>query len=568
VFGGALISAFMPLVTTIVALGIGASAIGLLSRLFDVANVSTNLAILIGLGVGVDYGLFMVSRHRSGVKSGMSFEDAIAKSAATSGRTVLFAGATVCIALLGQLALGVTYLYGVSISAALTVALTMAASLTFLPAMLGFIGEKTLSRRERTTLAAGPAVAASVDSSSFWLRWGGIVQAHKRVVSLGALCLVVACALPIVGLRLGTSDANSDPSGTTTHQAYEAVTNGFGPGYNGPLELTGQVSSASDVTAFDHYLTRVSHETGVASISPAVRSPNRRAILATVYPTTSPQSKATVSLVNRLRGQIPAVEQGTDLAVHVGGVTATNIDFAHVLTQKLPIFIALVVVLAFILLMAVFRSILIPLVASCMNLLSIGAALGALNAVFNWGWGKSILGLSGTGPISPFLPVLMFSVLFGLSMDYEVFLVSRVQEEWHHLIRSEKSGVGDRRARLNHEAILSGQGKSGRIIAAAAGIMICVFGSFLLDESVILKEFGFGLAFSVLVDAFVIRSLLVPAIMHLIGPANWAMPDWLDRVLPNLAVDLPESTSAPDEPDGPALPSGSSGASRPQTVHS
>jgi RND superfamily putative drug exporter len=543
IFGGAILASLMPLLTAIVALAIGSSAIGLLSRLMSVANVSTNLAILIGLGVGVDYGLFIISRHRSGVKSGLSFEDAVAQAAKTSGRTVLFAGATVCIALLGQLLLGVSYLYGVSISAALTVALTMAASLTFLPAMLGFLGSKTLSRRERVALAVG--VDSTSDVSAFWHRWASLVQARKAIVALGALALVVAVALPILGLRLGSSDASTDVSGSTTHQAYGAITKGFGPGYNGPLEVAGEVHSTVDHQAFDRLLTVIAHEKGVASVTSAVTSPNGKAVLATVYPTTSPQAKQTVNLVNRIRDVIPPTEKGSTLTAHVGGVTATNIDFAHVLTDKLPIFIAVVVLLAFVLLMAVFRSLLIPLVASCMNLLSIGAALGALNAVFNWGWGKSILGLSGTGPISPFLPVLMFSVLFGLSMDYEVYLVSRIQEEWHHLIRREPAGtafLAGRTARLNHRAILTGQSKSGRIIVGAATIMICVFGSFLLDNSIILKEFGFGLAFSVLIDAFVIRSLLVPAIMHLIGPSNWSMPAWIDRILPNLSVDAEEPT--------------------------
>jgi RND superfamily putative drug exporter len=545
VFGGAVLASLMPLLTAIVALAIGSSAIGLLSRVMSVADVSTNLAILIGLGVGVDYGLFIISRHRTGVKAGMSYEDSVAQAARTSGRTVLFAGATVCIALLGQLLLGVSYLYGVSISAALTVALTMAASLTFLPAMLGFLGEKTLSRRERRVQA--DTVDPTSDLSAFWQRWAGVIEARKAVVALGALALVLAVALPVFGLRLGSSDASTDTSGSTTHQAYEAISTGFGAGYNGPLEIAGEVHSAADHRAFQQLLTVVAREKGVASVTPAVTSPNGKAVLATVYPTTSPQATQTLSLVNRVRDDaIPPAEQGTTLGAHVGGVTATNIDFAHVLTDKLPIFIAVVVLLAFILLMAVFRSLLIPLVASCMNLLSIGAALGALNAVFNWGWGKSLLGLSGTGPISPFLPVLMFSVLFGLSMDYEVYLVSRIQEEWHHLIRCEASGTAavGRSARLNHRAIFTGQAKSGRIIVGAATIMVCVFGSFLLDDSVILKEFGFGLAFSVLIDAFVIRSLLVPAIMHLIGPSNWSMPAWLDRILPNLSVDVEEPSPA------------------------
>jgi RND superfamily putative drug exporter len=277
-------------------------------------------------------------------------------------------------------------------------------------------------------------------------------------------------------------------------------------------------------------------------------------MLATLYPATSPQASQTVSLVDNLRGNlIPRAEHGTSLVVHVGGVTATNIDFSHVLTDKLPVFIAVVVLLAFVLLMVVFRSLLIPLVAAVMNLLSVGAALGALNAVFNWGWGSSILGLSGTGPIDAFIPVLLFSVLFGLSMDYEVYLVSRIQEEWHRLHHTEASklaALSGRPARRNHQAVTTGQAKSGRIIAAAASIMILVFGSFLLGGQRVLQEFGFGLGFAVLVDALVIRGLLVPALMHLIGPANWALPGWLDRILPRVAVEAGEQAPAAGPEDG------------------
>jgi len=359
-----------------------------------------------------------------------------------------------------------------------------------------------------------------------------------------------------LGLRLGTSDASTDPPGWTTHQAYAALAQGFGPGFNGPLELAAHVGSPADVTAFGQLLA-AARTPGVAAVTPALTAPNGKVVLATLYPTTSPQASQTINLVNNLRNDlIPQAAHGTGLVVHVGGVTATNIDFSHVLTSKLPLFITVVVLLAFLLLMAVFRSLLIPLVASVMNLLSVGAALGALNAVFNWGWGSSLLRLSGTGPVDAFIPVLLFSVLFGLSMDYEVYLVSRIQEEWHHLHHTHTSALAalnGRASRRNHQAVTIGQAKSGRIIAAAAGIMILVFGSFLLGGSRILQEFGFGLGFSVLVDALLIRSLLVPAIMHLIGPANWALPGWLDRILPRLAIEAGEPAPATD-PDAEMNP--------------
>ena len=536
VFGGALLASLMPLVTAGLALVIGISLVGLLSHAVGISSVSTELAVLIGLGVGVDYGLFLISRHRRAVKDGLSYEDAAAQAVRTSGRTVLLAGLTVVIALLGQFALGVTFLYGLSISSAIAVALTMATSLTFLPAMLGFLGPRVLSRRERAALASGRTPKA--EGSGFWFRWARLVEARRVLVALGSLAVVAAIALPIFGLRLGSSDASTDPPGWTTHQAYTALAQGFGPGFSGPLEVVASVRTPADVTAFDRLLAATADTSGVASVTPAVTSPNGKVVLATVYPTTSPQAEQTTDLVNHLRADlIPQAEHGTSLAVHVGGVTATNIDFSHVLTDKLPLFIIVVVVLAFVLLMAVFRSLLIPLVASVMNLLSVGAAFGALNAVFNWGWGSSLIGLSGTGPVDAFIPVLMFSVLFGLSMDYEVYLLSRIQEEWL-------------RQRDNHLAVTIGQAKSGAIIAAAAGIMIVVFGSFMLGDYRILQEFGFGLGFSVLVDALLIRSLLVPALMHLIGPANWALPRWLDRVLPDLAIEAGEAGEAGEQIPG------------------
>jgi RND superfamily putative drug exporter len=546
VFGGALLSSLMPLLTAGLALVIATSLIGLLSHAFDIASVSSELAVLIGLGVGVDYGLFIISRHRSAVKAGLSYSDAAAQAVRTSGRTVLLAGLTVCIALLGQFALGVSFLYGPSVGAASAVALTMAASLTFLPAMLGFLGPRVLSRRERAALvASGPS---STDARGFWLRWAEVIQARKVLVAVGALAVVVVIALPILGLRLGSSDAGTDPAGSTTRQAYTALAQGFGSGFNGPLELVAQVGSPAGASAFSQFLDTAARTPGVVSVTPAQTSPDGKVMLATLYPATSPQSSQTISLVDNLRDNlIPRAEHGTSLAVHVGGVTATNIDFSHVLTSKLPLFVAVVVLLAFLLLMTVFRSLLIPLTASVMNLLSVGAALGALNAVFNWGWGSSLLRLSGTGPIDAFVPVLLFSVLFGLSMDYEVYLVSRVQEEWHHLHHTQElelAALAGRAARRNHLAVTTGQAKSGEIIAAAASIMILVFGSFLLGGQRVLQEFGFGLGFAVLIDALVIRSLLVPAIMHLTGPANWALPGWLGRILPRLAIEAGDDTPA------------------------
>lgn len=532
---GALFAAFLPLITALVAIGIGYDVTGLLSHAFAVASFATILGVLIGLGVGVDYALFIVTRHRTGLEGGRSTEDAAANAVNTAGRAVFFAGITVCIALLGQFALGVTFLYGVAVSAAITVALTMLSSLTLLPALLGFFGMKVLSRRQRAALAASGPIAE--EATGFWRRWAEAIRRHPVLPALAALAVVVVIALPVFTLRLGLDDAGSDPSTTTTHQAYELLAKGFGPGFNGPLELVGQLRSRTDLPAFAAVVAKVSKEPGVVSATPAVLSPSGTLAIASVYPSTSPEAAQTTVLLHKLRNQvIPAAQAGTGVTVLVGGVTATQNDFAHVLSSKLPLFIAVVVVLAFLLLMAVFRSLLIPIVASIMNLLSVAAALGIMNAVFEWGWGTSLLGIAGDNPVEVFIPVLLFSILFGLSMDYEVFLVSRINEEW--LL-----------TRDNGDAVMLGQAETGRVITAAASIMILVFASFLLGGSIIIQQFGIGLAGAIIVDAFIVRTVLVPALMHLIGRANWWLPGWLDRILPRLNVEAPGAAAAkPGQP--------------------
>ena len=550
VFGGAVWASVMPLVTAALALVIAGSAIDLLTHAMDVPSVASDLAVLIGLGVGVDYGLFIISRHRTAIKSGSSYEDAVAQAVNTSGRTVLFAGATVCVALLGQFALGVSFLYGLSLASAVAVALTMATSLTFLPAMLGFLGPRVLARHDRRALAAHEPFPS--EATGFWMRWARIIEHRPWLAGAGALALVLAIAFPLTGLRLGSSDASTDPSNYTTHQAYTTLARGFGPGFNGPMELVAEADSASAQARFTAFLHAAAHTPGVASVTAPLRSPDQRVLLATLYPTTSPQAAQTATLVNQLRNRlVPSYEQGGSLRIHVGGETATDIDFSHALTDKLPLFIAVVVLLAFVLLVAVFRSLLIPLVASIMNLLSVGAALGALNAAFNWGWLVNLLGLPGKSPIDAFIPVLLFSVLFGLSTDYEVYLVSRIREEWERE-RTDPADLTGPKLR-NHHAILIGQAESGRIVVGAATIMILVFGSFLLNGDRILEEFGFGLGFAVLIDALVIRSVLVPSIMHLVGPRNWSLPRWLDRAVPNLSIESASNT--PAAADQTALPS-------------
>ncbi|HEX3615143.1 MAG TPA: MMPL family transporter [Solirubrobacteraceae bacterium] len=531
---GSLLAALLPLLTAGLALGVGVSVIGLLSNVITMASFSSQLSILIGLGVGVDYALFIVTRHRQGLQQGKTVEEAIVDALDTSGRAVLFAGITVCIALLGMFALGVSFLYGVAIAAAVVVSFTVLAALTLLPAMLGFMGTRVLGRRGRRKLADGQRAVSH--GGGFWVRWTGALERRPLAFALAALLVMGTLAAPFFSMRLGSSDASSDPAGTTTRQAYELLAKGFGAGYNGPLQLVAEVSDANQKRAFDNTLTAVAHTAGVAAATPAVTLPGsshgKAVVFANVYPDGSPQAASTSSLLTRLRdGVIPASAKHTGLKVLVGGQTAIFADFASVLSSKLPLFIGVVVLLSFLLLAAVFRSIAIPLMAAAMNMLSAGAAFGVLVAVFQWGWLDSLLGVSQTGPIEAFVPVMMFAILFGLSMDYEVFLVSRIYEEWHR--------TGD-----NRLAVTRGLQATGRTISAAAMIMVLVFGSFLLGGQVVIKMFGLGLAGAVLLDAAIVRMALVPALMLLLGERNWALPGWLDRVLPHLNVE--GSVAAPD----------------------
>ncbi len=521
---GALFAAITPVVTALVAIGIGYALTGLLSHVLAIVSFAPILGVLIGLGVGVDYALFIVTRHRSGVRAGQSVEDAAVNAVNTAGRAVFFAGLTVAIALLGQFALGLSFLYGVAVAATVTVALTMLASLTLLPALLGFIGPKVLSRTERRRISESGPEAEAVTSGP-WYRWSRSIERQTGLWAAVSLLLVVVVALPVFTLRLGLDDAGTDPPSSTTRQAYDLLAKGFGPGFNGPLELVAPVHGPADQAAFSRALRAVSHEPGIVTSTPPRVSPAGTAAVALLYPSTAPQAAQTMKLLDHLRSRVvPAADAGSGLDVLIGGVTATQVDFTKALADKLPVFIAVVVTLAFLLLMLVFRSLVIPAMASVMNLLSVGAALGVINAVFAWGWGSSILGINGTAPVEVFLPVIMFSVLFGLSMDYEVFLVSRIHEQW---VRT-----GD-----NRVAVTTGQSMTGRVITAAASVMILVFLSFLLSDNIIIQQFGVGLAAAIMIDAFVVRTVLVPSLMHMFGPRNWWLPQWLDRWLPTLHIE-------------------------------
>jgi putative drug exporter of the RND superfamily len=534
----------LPLASALASLGTAIGVIGLLSHVLKMPEFSTQLVLLIGLGVGVDYALFIVTRHRQGLIAGHDVESSIVNAVDTSGRAVLFAGIIVCIALLGMFALGVNFLYGLAIAAAIGVLFTMIAALTLLPAFLGFIGPRVLSRRQKRDLAANGPRIVGAGTKGFWSRWATFIQDRPVLPALVALLIVVLVALPFFSLRLGSSDQGNDPQGTTTRTAYDLLAKGFGPGFNGPLLLVAENAGPADTQALDTLATSVGTQPDVAKVVAPVSLPSnhgRTVSLITVYPTSSPQDAATTNLIDHLRqATIPAAVAGTGVAVYVGGDTAIFADFAGVLSSKLPLFIGLVVVLSFLLLAWVFRSLVIPLTAAVMNLLSIGAAFGILVGVFQWGWAGAVFQVNRPGPIEAFLPVMLFAILFGLSMDYEVFLISRIHEEWL------KSGD-------NRTAVRNGLAATGKTITAAALIMILVFGSFILGGERVIKEFGLGLAAGILMDALIIRMAIVPSLMFLFGKANWWFPAWLDRALPRLSVDPDqESIAGPPGPGEPA----------------
>ncbi|MCM9081996.1 MMPL family transporter [Streptomyces spororaveus] len=538
---GSLAASLLPIATALVSVGTAYFGITLLGHAMPVADFAPMLGTLIGLGVGIDYALFIVTRHRKGLARGATVEEAAANAVATTGRAVVFAGATVCIALLGMLVLRLNFLNGVAIAASVTVVLTVAASVTLLPALLSYIGVRALSRRERRKLAAeGPRPE---QTSGFAARWSAFVERHPKLLGAVATAVMLVLALPTLSLHLGTSDQGNNPATSTTRQAYDLLADGFGPGTNGPLTVVARLDGAGDRLAVDRLAQALRTTEGVAATGPAVLNRSGDTAVLTVVPDSAPQSRATSDLVDRLRQDvIPAAGHGNSMEVHVGGVTAAYDDFAEVIIGKLPLFVGVVIALGCVLLLLAFRSIGIPLKAAAMNVAAVASSFGVVVAVFQWGWGSESLGLGSAGPIEPFLPVIMVSVLFGLSMDYQVFLVSRMYEEWLE--------TGD-----NRRAVRVGLAETSRVINSAAVIMISVFLAFVLSGDRIIAMFGIALAAAVALDAFVLRTLLVPALMHMLGGANWWLPAWLDRRLPRISIEpperhpharLPEQRPAPD----------------------
>jgi putative drug exporter of the RND superfamily len=565
---GSVLAMGLPIAVALGGVGAGMGLIVILSNIFNIPDFTTFLGIMIGLGVGIDYALFIVTRYREGLHAGRSPREATIAAMDTAGRAVIFAGVTVVVSLLGLLLIGIGWVAGLGIGVAVTVLVTMITSILLLPALLGFARERVEVSRWRGLVVAAfvaialfgigvgvPAVAAvgaglaaltmlvSVavrplrrevprrapkpvrDTLAY--RWSRTIQRRPWLWVISGTVVLLALAAPVLDLRLGFSDEGNYADDTYTRQAYDLLADGFGPGFNGPFMIT-VVRGAGDgaAAAVDALRTALVDTTGVAEVTPALanRPADPEAYLFNLIPTTAPQDAATADLVETLRNDvIPATVAGTTLDVKVTGTTAANIDFTDFLARRTFVFFAAVLALSFLLLMVVFRSLLVPLKAVVMNVLSIAAAYGVLVAIFQWGWGADLIGID-SGPIEAMAPLMLFAIVFGLSMDYEVFLLSRVREEYDK--------TGD-----SAGAVADGLAATARVITAAAGIMVVVFGSFMLEDDRVTKLFGLGLALAVLLDATVVRMLLVPATMELLGDRNWWMPAWLERIIPKLNVE-------------------------------
>jgi RND superfamily putative drug exporter len=521
----------LPLASALVALVGGLGVIYILSHVINVSNITPYLAELMVIGVGVDYALFIVTRHRRNLRRGMAMNDSIVTAINTSGRAVLFAGTTVCIAILGLIALGVSFFNGMAVATALAVGFTMAASLTLLPALLSLFGLKVLPRKQRAAVRAGEFIGHQ--PVGFWARWSGFVARRRVIMAVVSAAVMVALAIPFFFMQLGASDQGSDPKSSTTRTGYDLIASGFGVGYNSTLEAVVSGPGASDPA----YLRRLSQTLvgvpGVDKTSVASVPLTKDITFVTFKSTTSPQSEKTYQLVRHLRSDVlPPLYRGTSNSVYMYGDTAINVDFAKVLGRKMPLFIAVVVGLSFLLLLIAFRSLVVPLTAAVMNLFAAAGSFGLIVAVFQYGWFSDALGAGPGGPIDAWIPVMLFAILFGLSMDYKVFLVSRMHEEWVH--------TND-----NRKSVTVGQAETGGIITAAAIIMIAVFLGFLLTPGRQIKIFGSGLAVAVFLDAFILRTMLVPSLMHIFGKANWFLPKWLERILPRLSVEPPDEQLPP-----------------------
>ena len=563
---GSVLAMGLPIATALAGVGTGVLITVLLSNLIEMPDFAATIGIMIGLGVGIDYALFIVTRYKEYLDRGQSVIDATGTALNSAGRAVLFAGVTVVVSLLGMLVMGITFVTGLAIAASTTVLVTMVASVTLLPPLIGLVGHRIQVTRRGGLLASalvavalvgvaldlaalkaalvlaviamlaarfwGPLkkqVTISSDKAiedTFFYRWSRYVQRKAWALSLVGAIVLGVIAIPAFSVQLGFADASNDPEGTTTRAASDLLTEGFGPGANGPLLLVTALPEGANLMELQGAPNPFEKVDGVARVAgPIPNNPAQpTAVLWQVIPETSPQDEATSDLVHNLRNTvIPQIDEQLGTEIKVTGPTAANIDFSDYLAQRIWYFYGAVLLLSFMFLMVVFRSVLVPLSAVVVNLLAISAAYGVVVAVFQWGWGGALFGIA-PGPIEPFIPMMLFAIVFGLSMDYEVFLLTRIREEYDR--------TGD-----NSEAVADGLAATARVITAAALIMVFVFGSFMLEDARTVKILGLGLATAVAIDATIVRMLLVPATMKLLGHKNWWIPRWLDRMLPNLVVE-------------------------------
>ncbi|MGP0032880.1 MAG: MMPL family transporter [Acidimicrobiales bacterium] len=527
---GSVVAMGLPIITALFGLGIGVALLELVTHLLVVPNFAPEMAAMIGIGVGIDYALFIVTRYRQGIFEGRDPRGAVVTSLMTSGRSVLFAGGTVVISLFGLFLIGQPYMIGLATACIAAVLMVLVAALTLLPALLGFSGNAIDKLHLPGLLQHG----GPPPPNGFWYRWSRLIQRRAWITGTLAVLVLIVLALPLFSMRLAFTDASNDPPASTTHQAYELLAKGFGVGFNGPLVVAVDMHGPGDRAVVDRLDSALgSGVANVAFTAPARFNASDTGAVIIVVPKTSPQSAQTGDLVQTLRADvIPPAVKGTGVTALVGGQTAAGIDAANYLGHRLLLVIGAVLILSFLLLMTVFRSVVLPLKAVIMNLLSVGAAYGVMVAVFEWGWLGNVIRIGETGPIDPWIPVTMFTILFGLSMDYEVFLLSRIREEW---LRTGENSV----------AVADGLAVTGRIITAAAAIMFCVFASFVINDPLhILKVFGLGLAVAVAVDVTLVRMVLVPSIMELLGPLNWWMPRFLDRSVPTIGIEVTPVASA------------------------
>ena len=530
---GSVLAMGLPIVTALFGIGCGFALVQLASNVMDIPEFAPAAVAMVAIGVGIDYALFIVTRYREELAAGLDPEAAVGRAFDTAGRSVLFAGCTVIVSLLGLLLVGLASTRSLAVAASAGVLMVMLASLTLLPALLGFAGRNIdklgLPHRRHSTGDQG---------SSFWRRWSGVVQRRPWPAAATGLVVLLVLGAPVLSMRLGFGDAGNRPDTDTARRAYDLISEGFGPGFNGPLFLAADLTgdAAVDTSILERLDARLQADEAVALTAPAVRASRSDVAMIQVFPTTSPQDEATSDLVHRLRDDIvPAAIGPTDSRILVGGAVAGAIDFSEVQADRLPLFIGSVLVLSFLLLLVVFRSVLVPLKAVVMNMLSIGAAYGVVVAAFQWGWGADLVGLGEPGPVEAWAPMMLFAIVFGLSMDYEVFLLSRIKEEYDR--------TGD-----NATAVAEGLATTARLITAAAAIMLFVFGGFVLSVDRALQLFGLGLAVAVFIDATVVRMLLVPATMELLGDRNWWLPRPLDRILPQLHIEGAPAGTPPPPP--------------------